>query len=95
MFQRVEISDLQLNGIERWFRDGFLIFGRFSMEEKVYLTPIEPQRSIVSPVGRCIDGDIFQAGITSIALNSSAFLNVLVNHVLERSGCYIGDHPEL
>ena len=40
MFQRVEISDLQLNGIERWFRDGFLIFGRFSMEEKVYLTPI-------------------------------------------------------
>ena len=40
MFQRVEISDLQLNRIERWFRDGFLIFGRFSMEEKVYLTPI-------------------------------------------------------
>ena len=37
MFQRVEISDLQLNGIERWFRDGFLIFGRFSMEEKVYM----------------------------------------------------------
>lgn len=37
MFQRVEISDLQLNGIERWFRDGFLILGRFSMEEKVYM----------------------------------------------------------
>ena len=51
---------------------------------------------ITGRIFRCIDCDVFQSGVTSvaIALDGGPFLYILVDNILQRFRCYIGNHLE-